>query len=112
VAYSTIIQTGQVPESAQSLRFHADNLMLRIVSFDAVELPVLNLSGGIFGYQEYGVDVSMLAVRTGELRFTGGSGLLDYIQFSPVPIPEPSVLGLLGLGVLIFCRRTLAGRAL
>ena len=51
-------------------------------------------------------DISMFAGQTGELRFVGG-GLFDDIQFSPVPIPEPGVLGLFGLGAVLLGWRLL-----
>ena len=41
------------------------------------------------------VDISPFAGRTGELRFSGGSGNLDFIQFSSSTVPEPSVVVLL-----------------
>ena len=48
--------------------------------------------------------MSLFAGDTVELRFTtapGGAGLLDSIEFSAAPIPEPSVLGLLAVGTAV-----------
>lgn len=97
---SSIAQVGEIPTPARSLLFYANNLSLLQVTFAGESLPVFNLTGGIYGYQEFGADVSSLAGRTGELRFTGGSGNLDYIQFSdqPLVVPEPGACALVALG--------------
>jgi hypothetical protein len=52
-------------------------------------------------YTVYGVDVSPFAGETGQLLFTApiqNFVLLDNIQFSSSPVPEPSSLCLIGLG--------------
>ncbi len=102
---SAIAQTGQIPAWAQSLRFYAFNMAVLQVSFSGQALPVAYLAGNAFEYQEFGVNLSAFAGQTGELRFSGGSGNLDYIQFSAEAIPEPGSLGLLGAGVLVLGRR-------
>jgi hypothetical protein len=60
-------------------------------------------------YTVWGADISSYAGQTGQLLFTtiadipfASGGLLDNIQFSSIPIPEPGVVGLLGLGGLSF----------
>ena len=70
-------------------------------------------------YDIMAADISAYAGQTGELRFTapdgnilnngypfGANGLIDNIQFSSSPVPEPqaAVLGVLGV-VLFLLRR-------
>jgi hypothetical protein len=105
IVHSAIAQTGQIPSWAESLRFYAYNTTIE-VSFAGRSLQVLLLTGGPYEYRQFGVNVGGVAGQTGELRFLSlGSGNLDYIQFSPSIIPEPSSVALLGAGVLLlgFC---------
>ena len=60
-------------------------------------------------YTVFGGDISSFANQAGELLFQGG-GLLDAVQFSNVPIPEPSVFGLSSLGGLLLGWRGLGRR--
>jgi hypothetical protein len=60
-------------------------------------------------YNIYGGDISAYANQVGELLFQEG-GLLDAVQFSSLPIPEPSTFGLSALGALLLGWRVLGRR--
>lgn len=103
-SYSCIGQTGQIPAAAESLIYWGGALQ---VTFDGHLLTPVAIS--IFAnYTVWGMDISAYAGQTGELRFTkpwlntnfSDGALLDNIQFSPVPVPEPSALALCGVSVL------------
>ena len=63
------------------------------------------VTGSTANYNIYAADISEFAGHTGQLLFTvppyTGSDELDYIQFSSVPVPEPSEFGLAVLGALL-----------
>jgi len=64
-------------------------------------------------YTVFGADISAYAGQTGELLFTAPwqgepgqsgfeeDGMVDNIQFSSSPIPEPNEFSLVGLGALL-----------
>jgi hypothetical protein len=112
---ASIGQTGTIPATAQSLIFDGifgGQVREAFVSFNGQNVPytLLGQSGSAF---IYGADISAYAGQTGQLLFTsfgaaygGDSYILDNIQFSssPVPEPSPSWLLLLGSGALIYGR--------
>jgi hypothetical protein len=60
-----------------------------------------------------GGDISAFAGQSGELLFTAlpqTASVLDYIQFSNVPVPEPSICGVFGVGALLLALRVLKRR--
>ena len=104
---ASIAQTGTIPLSAQSLTFwgrfavnlQGQNLQL---SFNNQALSFVSISN-VLNYAVYGVDISPFAGQTGQFLFTvpvEGYALLDNIQFSSLPIPEPVEYALAVLGVL------------
>jgi len=101
VSRIAIAQSGQVPLAARSLVFRADKAL--IVSFKGSLLPVFDV-GGQPNYRVYAADISGFAGQVGELRFTAtlekvpGLTILDAIRFSPLAVPEPGALELLGAG--------------
>jgi hypothetical protein len=113
-AYSTaplpvasIGQTGTVPITAQSLTFFGNlaantqgqNLQ---VTFNGQPLSFMDISNTL-NYTIWGADISAYAGQTGQLLFTTpvlGYALLDNIQFSFLPVPEPSTFALTALGAL------------
>ncbi len=63
-------------------------------------IPVEQLGSGP-NYFIMGGDISAYAGETDELRFTalpGTGGLLDNIEFSVSPVPEPGMMGWMMLG--------------
>ena len=108
-AYGTnagIFQTGQIPISAKSLTFwgQVGNVQL---SFSGQALSY-NAIGNIGNYSIFGADISAFAGQTGELRFNvthPGGAILDNIQFSNSPVPEPGSLALLVAGGLLVAWR-------
>lgn len=93
-------QIGTIPVGTKSIRFYGGAFDPPFVDFAGNSIPVIALQNAST-YTVYGGDISAFAGITGELSFRG-SRLLDNIQFSNLPIPEPSTLGLLGLsGVLL-----------
>ena len=114
-ADASLSQTGLVPVGSQSLLFDALFYSgLSPTSFDVtlggqtLALTPLSTTGG---FTLYGADVHALAGQTVQLDFVlhaadphiGNAALLiDAIRFSTQPIPEPSALGLVGLGALAF----------
>jgi hypothetical protein len=121
-----ISQTDLVPADAQTLLFkvHNDFELSDSVqaSFDGQNLSLVALltvpeNSQTWGYTLYGADISSLAGQTADLVFSssgGGTGaLLDDIEFSSLPIPEPSGVSLifLGIGVFIWFGRRARGRS-
>jgi hypothetical protein len=112
---TTLSQTSLVPVTAQSLWFKA-----QIVGPSSLQVTLggERLSLGIMGigtnYILYAADIRALAGQTAELDFTAIAQrphvtdnyvFLDAIQFSDQAIPEPGVVGLLALGVLLVAGR-------
>jgi hypothetical protein len=104
---ASIAQTGQLPSSAQSVRF-LGNLSGLQVTFNGQNLPFYALETGP-NHTTYGADISLVAGLTGELRFTAlqfRGDYVDAITFSNQPIPEPNTFGLFALGALLFGYRS------
>jgi hypothetical protein len=98
---ATIAQTGQIPLDARSITYWGGNFQ---VSFDGHPLSFIDVSNAL-RYVVWEADISAYAGQTGELLFSCGTfnaGMLDNIQFSSLPIPEPGILGMFGLGGLCF----------
>jgi hypothetical protein len=112
----SISQTGLVPDNSESLQFEVQGRGPGD-SLDANDLSVTlggqNLSySALFNgpdYVEYGANIpANLDGQIETLTFLVQSeALLDNIEFSTSPIPEPSEYALLGLGAVLvgFCRR-------
>lgn len=106
---AAIGQTGTIPTTAQSLTFdlgqHFGSLQ---VTFNGQPLDYL-VTGSAASYTIYSADISAYAGEAGQLLFTApyySNAMLDNIQFSSSPVPEPGVLALTALGtVLLGCRR-------
>ena len=114
----SISQTAVIPADARSLLFKAAPLF----SYFPPAQPTLSLGGQNLSYTAvsiganytlYGADISPFAGQTETLSFTAGLNdefLLDDIQFSSQPIPEPSAMSLiLGAVGLFACFRPRAG---
>jgi hypothetical protein len=108
---SAVGQIGEIPANVQSLEFHASSLALQ-VSFAGHSIPLVQVGSGT-GYVIVGGDISPFAGQLGELLFTAPAqtaSVLDYIQFSSLPVPEPSIFSLAGIGAVLlglrFLRRT------
>lgn len=94
-------QTGTIPGTAQSLTFWIASGSLD-VSFDGQALSLVDISSTV-NYTVYAANISAFAGETGQLLFTApvyGGAVLDNIQFSTSPVPEPSALALGALGGL------------
>jgi hypothetical protein len=117
----SISQTALVPDNAISLLF---DVMAGVSPQFAVflggqDVSYISIGDGVtrlgHSYTIYGADISAFAGQVETLTFSGGipghgGGMLDDIQFSDQPIPEPSanLLFLLTGGVLVLfnaCRR-------
>jgi hypothetical protein len=98
----SIGQIGTIPEGTQSITFWGNIGGLQ-VTFDGHPL-YFNIIGTGPQYNIYGADISEYRGQTGNLLFTlppyVASAALDNIQFSSSSIPEPSMLSLVGLGLL------------
>lgn len=100
---STIGQTGQIPADAKSITYWGGNFQ---VSFDGQPLFFTDISNAL-SYAVWTADISAYAGQTGELLFTcaeHNAGMLDNIQFSSLPVPEPSTLSIFGTCILFICR--------
>jgi hypothetical protein len=102
---ASIGQTGQIPLTAKTILFWGDSLQ---VTFNGQMLSIFAMNNTP-NYTVWVADVSAYSGQTGNLVFTapwqntGGlnTGLiLDNIQFSSTPVPEPGGLAIYGLGVL------------
>ncbi len=106
----SMFQTGTVPSDALSLRFYVNGGVPWIAGDMEVRLNNTHLSlqnlGLISGNYLISADVSSFAGQIAELRFTsvarrpegGIQTFMDNIGFSPLPVPEPSIVALLMLG--------------
>ena len=103
---AAIGQTGRIPQTAESVRVYGTGGYT--VTFAGQSIPLVAL-GSTSAYTIFGGDISTFANQAGELLFQGG-GLLDAIQFSNLPVPEPSVFGLSALGALLLGWRGLGRR--
>jgi hypothetical protein len=106
---AAVFQTGQIPVTAESI-IYLGTIGFQ-VSFNGQPLSQVALAVTP-AYKRWGVDISPYAGQSGELRFEvpwGASGMLDGIEFSDNPIPEPSALSLAILGLVLvaaFTRRS------
>jgi len=94
----TLSQTGLVPADAKSISLAG---FVSALMLNSVNVPLFATQGG-----RLEGDVSSFAGHTAQLTFTG-QGYFDDIQFSPVAIPEPSVLTLFALGTVLLTWRFL-----
>jgi hypothetical protein len=79
------------------------------ITFNSQPLNFL-VTGSSANYDIYTADISAYAGQTGQLLFTVppyvNSAILDNIQFSSSPVPEPAALALAALGAgLLGCLR-------
>ena len=95
-------QTGTIPVGTESVTFWGNIGGLQITF--AGQPLTFNELFSTSNYNVYGADISSFAGQTGQLLFSlsayQGSAVLDNIQFSTSPIPEPGTCALLGLGLL------------
>ncbi len=115
-ANASLSQTGLIPLSTESLRFRAyspSTLTPFSVALDGQAISLTPLQAAT-NYTLYAADVSALAGQTAELKFTllanqpfvGNRYLfLDSIQFSDLPVPEPTTWGLTLCGAFIYLLR-------
>src|ERR1017187_1496979 len=97
-------QTGRISLASLSVVFYEQFFSAFQLTFAGQTIPLVKL-GSTATYDIVGGDISGFAGQTGELRFTtfpNSSGILDNIQFSNQPIPEPNGLALIGLGALLY----------
>ncbi len=103
-SYSAIWQTGQIPATAESLIYWGGALQ---VSFNGQPLYFFDISNAP-SYTIWGADISAYAGQAGQLLFTAPwqtTALLDNIQFSSSPVPEPSVLSLFSCCIYLLCHQ-------
>jgi hypothetical protein len=112
--HAFLSQTGDIPSGTHSLQLTATGPFE--VFLNAVPISMLSL-----GNNRYGADVSALAGASAELTIVNTtpfwaawssdwfgrqtSTIVDDIIFSPLPIPEPSVLALVGVGLGVLLRK-------
>lgn len=112
-SYAAIWQTGQIPSTANSLIYWGGVLQ---VTFNGQQLSFSDISDTPH-YTIWAADISALAGQTGQLLFTAPwqtAAMLDNIQFSSSPVPEPSAFTLFGYGSVLFflMTRLMAPRSL
>jgi hypothetical protein len=94
---ASLSQVGDVPTGSRSLRFLADRITPPVVMVDSNVLPlVLLVAGPVSTPSVFGVDIEAFSGQAIELQFfnptppNGIIGGLDAIEFSALPVPEPS----------------------
>ena len=101
---ASIGQTGHIASAFASLTYWGDALQ---VSFNGQPLSFVAISNAP-NFTVWGADISAIAGQTGELLFTAPwqtTGMLDNIQFSTSPIPEPASLTMFICGTFLICYR-------
>jgi hypothetical protein len=103
----SLSQTGFVPSDSRSILFEAGVGEIRpgTATLGSIPLTVVALRYESTYYTTYGADISGLAGRTEELRFTafhGGGMLLDNIRFSTLVIAEPGNTTIFVCGLAVF----------
>lgn len=110
----SIAQTGMIPVGTKSLLFmanmpEASGWQVTVGDIKIPVAPLYQVAPTMFIYVG---DTSAFAGQTEQLKFTAFSGpsapeemILDAIQFSPIAVPEPSALGLLGCGIVLIVFR-------
>jgi hypothetical protein len=98
----SIAQTGLIPDGTRTMAFMsigsggtdpAPSLHVSVAG-QATPLYLLNTRPS---FNIYGVDVSAYAGQEAAIQFTSSGHLyLDLIRFTATPVPEPSMLGLIG----------------
>lgn len=97
---ASIGQTGTIPTTAESLTWWGTTL--DSLTFNGQPLTYGAIGSGS-GYTIYAANISAFAGETGQLLFSSihfpltPGDIIDNIQFSSSPVPEPSVLGLFGV---------------
>lgn len=110
---AAISQTGLISATAKSIQLKVQSVFANPASQFNVTIAGLNIAllplSSNSSYTLYAGDISAFAGQTRELRISAlpttyaySSFVLDSIVFSDQTIPEPSTLGLLGLGALLF----------
>ena len=107
-----ISQTGLVPQGSSSIRLKAWGTDFSVL-FAGQNIPLVELSTGP-NFTLYGGDISSFAGQSGELTLSALSVApnhlfndvyFDSIGFSPIAVPEPGVVSLLGAAILILMTR-------
>ena len=105
---ASISQTAQIPSTTQSLTFWGNLSGAGVeVTIDGQIIPYTAIGNGA-NCIIYGADVSEFAGLTETLSFVtpaNSETLLDNIQFSTSPLPEPSAFALWALGGLSLALR-------
>jgi hypothetical protein len=100
---AAIGQTGQIPPTAQSIIYWGVSGNGLQITFNGQTLSfgVINTTAH---YTVYAANIAAYAGQTGQLLFTApwkvGYGMVDDIQFSDQPAPEPTALTLLSISGL------------
>jgi hypothetical protein len=106
----TLSQVGAIPADAKSINFLTSSWLSGAqVTLNGVPIPLVPIGG-----DRLAGDVATFAGLTAQLTFstTATRGFpqylfIDDVRFSASPIPEPSGVGLLGIGVLLLSCRAL-----
>jgi hypothetical protein len=99
---TSVFQTGQIPVTAKSIYFQGGSALQ--ASFNGQQL-LKNAFYDAGTYIIWDADISAFAGQTGQLVFTvpwQSSSLLDDVEFSSNPVPEPGALSLFAAGALLF----------
>ena len=110
---SSIGQTASIPATAQSLSYWGASWNSLRVTFNGHVISFSPIQSNA-NYVVYGADISAYAGQTGELLLNApwpnAAAMIDQIQFSNLPVPEPSVFGLSALSALLLGCRVLGRR--
>jgi hypothetical protein len=100
---ASLTQTGDIPLSAQSIRFLTDGHRgppVLTINGTVLPLTLISNTGGIFQTAEYAAPVTVFAGTTVDMRFDSGLNItaVDRIVFSSDPVPEASAVAGIGVG--------------
>ena len=105
-------QTGLIPPGTESISILEGNSTFGgglVVALNGINIPMAGIGGGYIGgnITAFAGTTAQLTISTASPASVGSPdwAYFDDIEFSPSPVPEPGVLSLFSMCLLLFCKR-------